>query len=197
MNEQLKQAVDYFNHIILNDMDKMNCNVWIAGGAVRDYFSIGHPTSDIDMYFPDDVNFDIANAWFSEAGKKLFSNDRLVSYMYNKHRYELIKIHFSSPKETIDAFDFTVCCAAIDKDSVYMHDTFFIDLARRRLVINKLPYPLSTLQRMQKYIKKGFTICNGGIIQIAKALGEIDFNDPKNNHIEKYPDGTPKFVRLD
>ena len=47
-----------------------------------------------------------------------------------------------------------------------------MDLAKRSLVINSLPYPLSTVQRMQKYIKKGYTICNGGLLEIALNLVE-------------------------
>ncbi|MEW6171294.1 MAG: hypothetical protein AB1472_07050 [Candidatus Omnitrophota bacterium] len=195
MIAQLQLAIDYFGYLFLNEIP---CKCWVAGGAVRDYFSLGYITTDIDIYFPSDEEFQKGKIWFIDNGGEIkFENERLMVIYYKKHKFELIKMFFESPQQTIDQFDFTVCCGAISKDSVFFHNTFFIDLAKKRLVVNNLPYPLSTLQRLQKYIKKGFTICNGGLLEIAKAIQKLDLDNPSINHIEKYPAGTPKFVRLD
>jgi tRNA nucleotidyltransferase/poly(A) polymerase len=47
--EQLKNCVDFFNKLILKELSVCT-NTWIAGGAVRDYFS-GTEFSDIDLFF--------------------------------------------------------------------------------------------------------------------------------------------------
>jgi hypothetical protein len=45
-----KQILSYFNHILFQYVNT-NINFCVAGGAVRDLFSIGYVTSDIDVYF--------------------------------------------------------------------------------------------------------------------------------------------------
>lgn len=198
MLEQHKLCIEYFNYLIFDKLIINNLNCWIAGGAVRDYYSLGYITSDIDIYFPNQDEFNKAFYQFDYLKARLiYENEKIAIWLYNNKKFELIKIYFSTPEETINAFDFTVCCCAVSFNNVYFHETFFIDLSKRRLVINKLPYPISTLQRLQKYIKKGYTICNGGILEIAKAINKIDLDDLKQNHIEFYPDGKPKFIRID
>jgi len=199
--KQIDRCVTYFKQFIL---DELPANCWIAGGAIRDFFSLGYCSSDIDVFFPSMEEFIKADDWLKgrENVKCTFRNEMVVNYKYKKHKVQLIKTHFfSSPQETIANFDFTVACGAVDKEMLYAHDTFFIDLAGRRIVINSLPFPLSTLQRLQRYIKKGYTICNGGLLEIAKGIQKLDLNNPTVNTFEFYPEGAkkglPRFVRID
>lgn len=196
MIPQFEKAVSYFKAVILDDLG-VYC--WVAGGAVRDYFSIGRTTSDIDVFFPDRLTFDIAvETMKRKAGEPTFNDGRVVNFNFKGHTIQLISSHFfKDPTKTIEAFDFTVACAAVDHEKVYHHPTFFMDLASKKLVINKLPYPLSTLQRVQKYVKKGYTICNGGLLELSKAIQGVNLQDSSQNVFEFYPDGTPKFVRFD
>ncbi len=209
MLPQMQECIDYFKYLILDDLGDVYC--WVAGGALREYFTVGHAkASDVDVFFQDKEAFEAAKKALLAKGPQegkaatsittimTFENDRITNFIHKKHKVQLISTkYFVDPQETIENFDFTVCCAAVDKADVYHHQTFFMDLAKKRLVINALPYPLSTMQRMQRYIQKGYTICNGGILQIAKAIKELDFEKPEENPIEFYPDSTPRFVRYD
>jgi hypothetical protein len=197
MIPQIQECIDHFKWLCFDDLKDVRC--WIAGGALRNYFTYGHTTgSDVDVFFPDAASFDSAKELLTaKKAKQTFKNERIINFLHNKHKIQLIRRYFTSPTETIENFDFTVCCAAVDINDVYHHQTFFMDLAKKRLVINALPYPLSTMQRMQRYIKNGFTICNHGLLTIAKAMKDIDFENPEQNNIEFYPDKTPKFVRWD
>jgi predicted oxidoreductase len=202
-NEIIQNGIKYFNYIILDKLKGIKC--WVAGGSIASYFGKHTIDGDVDIFFPNKEEFDKAyNRLIStpddmnQYGKLIFKNDRVVTIEYNKHIIQLVSAHFyDNPKECINSFDFTITCAAIDGKILYTLDTFWIDLAGRRLVINKLPYPLSTLQRMQKYIKKGYSICNGGILELAKGIQTIDFSNPTQNHIEFYPDKSVKFLRID
>lgn len=196
MERHAEECIKYFKWLILDDLK--DCVCWVAGGAIRDFFSIGHLSSDIDLYFPDQGNYEKAkNVFLMNKAQLVFENEKISSWIYKKHRYELIKIYFPTPYDTICHFDFTVCCGAVDFRDVYLHKDFFMDLAKRRLVINALPYPLSTLQRLQKYIQKGYWICNGGLMDIARAIQSLDLQNPNINTFEFYPDGKPKFIRFD
>lgn len=203
MDPQLSNCINYFNKLILNELKDV-CNCWIGGGAVRDYFSVGYITKDIDLYFPNEEEYEKCRIYFSNKwSKELFDNQNVKKIVYNKRNIDLIKHYFAGPSEAIQEFDFTVCCVAVDRDNVYTHPTFFMDLAKRALVINKLPYPLATMWRMQKYIQKGYRICSGGMKDIAMAISKLELHkddDQPNIAIietEFYPDGTPKFVSFD
>lgn len=114
-----------------------------------------------------------------------------------KQDIDIVKIPCESMESTIDRFDFTICCFAVSRKSVVHHPSAPFDLLAKRLVINNLPFPVSSFQRIQKFLKRDYWICNGGMIEIAKALGKIDFDNPEQNNIEFYPDGTPRIVRID
>jgi hypothetical protein len=199
--EQIQSVKGYFERYF--KLDSEDCRFWIAGGCLRDYFSLGYHASDIDVFFPSREDFDKFSSIskFEGAGKIIFENENTKRLLFTLNGkdviVDLIKKFFSSPEETISEFDFTICCVAMDRLFFYCNSTFFIDLAKKRLVVNKLPYPLSTLQRLQKYIIKGFRICNGGLLEIAKAISEIDLSNPDSNHLAFYPDGSPKFRRID
>lgn len=216
MIAQHSNCINYFNKKILNELNDV-CTTWIAGGALRDYFSYGYIKSDIDLYFPNEkemnkclkyfteVNADIDETFTvntnSKRGKIIYENENVVSITYRNMQLDIVKRYFKTPENAIKEFDFTVSCAAVDREKVYFHETFFIDLAKKALVINKLPHPISTLWRMQKYIKKGFTICKGGLLEIVEAIQKLERDDETSTTIEDqlefYPDGTPKFIGID
>lgn len=197
-NKSIERCISFFKEKIFSKIDSP-ANYWVAGGALRDFFSTGYPRRDIDLFFHDQSNFDVIKRELVEYKKTpiVFENANVLSVSFNDHKLDLVKKFFNSPEDTISEFDFTVCSAAVTWDTLYYHKDFFIDLASRKLVINSLPFPLSTLQRLQKYIKMGFTICNGGILAIAEELHKVDIHNIEQNQIEFYPDGTVKFVRFD
>jgi hypothetical protein len=221
--QQFDNCVKYFNRLILDEL-KPICITWVAGGSVRDYFSIGKLTSDIDLYFPDAESFEACRKYLMEAETRIvketvdekdiekhipktkavryFENDNVIMVKYNGRKFDLIKKHFPSPELTISEFDFTVSCAAVDSGKVFTHETFFIDLAKRQLMINKLPFPLSTMWRMQKYIQKGFYMCSGEMLKLSKAIGALQTNTPEGEkaNIELQPmseGGEPRFLTFD
>lgn len=173
---------------------------WIAGGAVRDFFAQQPTDSDIDVFFSDAAGFTKAtNALGShEHATKLYENPAMIAFRWHGKTVQCIRQHFfASPVETIAAFDFTVCCCAVDLTEVYVHEHFFADLAGRRLAINALPFPLSTLERLQKYGKKGFVACRGTLLQLAKGIQEVNLSEPSANTLTFYPNGTLRFARFD
>lgn len=195
MSQQIENAISYFRYIIFDKLKNIDC--WVAGGAVRDFFSVGKPLCDVDVFFPSTNEYNGADEILSKDNKVVSDTENGKMIIVEKRKFHLIKKHFyDSPESTIRSFDFTVCCAAVDREKIYNHYTFFIDLARRRIVINNLPFPLSSLQRLQKYIKKGFWICNGGLLDLSKAIAKIDFENKDSNVFEYYPDGSPKFKRI-
>lgn len=171
---------------------------WIAGGALRS-FLLGEKVKDLDIFSSDPDA--VYAAFQADSSFKEGHNNSFVANFYKDGIcYQIIKKYkFSGPRETIDNFDFTIICAAIGKDGVTTHDRFYIDNAQKRLVVNALPKPLSTVKRMAKYCQRGYFMCPVGLAKILKAVQEnpINWDDPSQNEIEFYPDGTPTFRGLD
>ena len=220
---QIDNCVKYFSNLILDELKEI-CITWVGGGCVRDYFSVGKLTSGIDLFFNCEEDYLKAKKYFVEQyfinktkeedgktiitqtpkkkAKVIFENDNVTKIIYNGRPYDLVRKFFPSPEETIKKFDFTVCCAAVDIHKVYTHDTFFIDLAKRQLMINELPFPLSTMWRMQKYIQKGYFMCSGEMLKLSKAIGELQTNtkEGEEKNIELQPiseGGVPRFLTFD
>lgn len=175
---QLSKAVERYNKIILKELKDNGVVCWIAGGAIRDYF-MGVPIkTDHDIFFPDEDNFNKAVKFFKSVESKVkWESDKGMKVVYNKRTFDLIKFYFPSPQECIDAFDFTVSMFSVDSDRVYSGSTSFIDLSKRQLMLNKLPYPASTMSRAFRYYKKGFLMCQGEMRKLCEAIQRMPVVD--------------------
>lgn len=166
MEHQFQKCIDYFARIILSELNSKNCNCWVAGGCVRDFFTTGYIGSDVDIFFPNQAEFDKASNCFitteingTPIARVLTENNRVLKIQQGKFKFDLVKKFFASPTETIENFDFTVCCGACSLADVFLNERFFQDNARKALVIHSLPFPFSTLARLQKYAMKGYHMC--------------------------------------
>lgn len=200
---QIANCVQYFNYQFFKHIPE-DIQCWIAGGAVRDYFATGKMTeSDVDFFLPDKKNMVRLLIVLRNKFKfkhYLITKNAIKGYGFigkDKIDLDIVKVPFENKLKTIDGFDFTVCCFAVDRKECVFHPSAPFDLLRKRLVINALPFPVSTLQRMQKYLKRDYWICNGGMVEIAKGMSTIDWKDPLQNNIEFYPEGSPRIVRID
>jgi hypothetical protein len=169
-------------------------NCWIAGGCMRS-FLCGEKPKDIDVFTadPDSV---IAFLEKKDGFKKSFGNDFFQNFKFKDLTYQVIKKYkYNTPQETIDSFDFTLISAAYGKDGLVLHERFYIDNAQKRLVINALPLPLSTMKRALKYALRGYMLCPVSLSKLVRAINElsVDWENPDQNQIDFYPDGTPTF----
>ena len=171
---------------------------WIAGGALSD-LSRGVMFKDIDIFtsMPAD-----ALERLKEADVKPYFEvkDRVSNFKIKGHTVQLVTGYApQSPSAIIDLFDFTAVCGVYTTSGFTSHPRFWQDNATKRLVINNLPKPLSTLERITKYCRKGFRCCPIGLSRVAKAINamEIDWDNPKENEMNFYPDGTTRFLGID
>ncbi len=181
---QAVNCIDFFRKKFFNNFpEDLNNRLWIAGGSVRDYFSEGFISKDVDFFCVD-------RKAMAELIKILRSKYQYKAYLITKNAIkgcgiihgknidiDVVKKPFTNPIECIDAFDFTVCCLAVNSDNFYYHKSSIFDLIRKRLVIHKLPHPIDTLKRLNKYIEKGFKACNGTLLTLAKEISKQDTNN--------------------
>lgn len=133
--------------------------IWLAGGAIRCLFS-GETIQDYDLFFKNEQvlkqtieKLDILKA------KLVFKcpKGELYTYRINDMKIQLItKRFYESAKELIDTFDFTICQFSFDTETVEIGDNSIHHLIKKELHVNKLEYPVATMNRLVKYSKKGY-----------------------------------------
>ena len=168
---QFENAVQRYGKIILNEMKEVDIKCWLAGGALRDYFMGVPVTTDYDMFFPNEIEYEKARIYFKTKGCEVkWESENGCKIKYKDCTYDLVKKFFANPQTTIEAFDFTVSMFAVDNEKIYHGETTFIDLAKRQLMINKITYPASSMSRAFRYYKKGFTMCLGEMKKLFEAI---------------------------
>jgi hypothetical protein len=161
---------------------------WIAGGAVRRTLINKPIDSDYDYFFKSEEDFD-------KFEKMLPSSLKLVNETaHHKHwrgtvgdsdlkvNVQGIKFKFyDTVEDCINSFDYTITMFALDGDDLVTTPEALWDLGRRKLVINKITYPVATMRRMLKYSKQGFTACSGCMASLYRetaaspeALAQLD-----------------------
>jgi hypothetical protein len=118
---------------------------------------------------------------------------------WKKRTFDLVKFFRANPQDCIDQFDFTVSMFAVDYDRVYYGESSFIDLAKRQLMLNKIPFPASTLSRAFRYYKKGFLMCQGEMKKLCEAIQEMPKSVPASEDAPTPPSGETQafFIGID
>lgn len=170
MHPSERMCAEFFEKIFKPLIDS-EVTFWVAGGAIRSWFQTRTVTSDIDVWFPSESEWTNAKAVADKVWKLTKETTASANYSAGKHWIQLVRKHyFKDPESTISEFDFTVACAATDCRDCFFHDHFFIDLCMKRLAFNKIPYPLSTWRRCQKYMARGFVLCLDEELKLLEAL---------------------------
>jgi len=155
-----KENLDKINFSILSNFGYC----WIAGGAIPSVLR-GGKINDVDIFFPNEKGRQEAiKKILSMGARKLDSYPSGDRFNLNGKVYDLIHTG-RNPAETILNFDWTVCCAAIDKKgNFYCHEKFFDHVGAKKL--NFIGNCSSTYQlafknktkRLSKYLEKGYKI---------------------------------------
>jgi hypothetical protein len=167
-----------FNNLILGELRRNGINSWVAGGALRDYFLSKPLKSDCDIFFPSLSEFNKAKDYLTSRGAKvIWESENGMKVTYKGNTFDLIKIFMPNPMATINRFDFTVSMLATDGKDIYLGDRTLKDLQDRKLVINTIVNPLSTLKRVLKHYRKGFTMSAEETKKLYGSLNNLPYDD--------------------
>ncbi len=157
--------------------------VIIAGGAIRSVFS-GEPISDYDLYFKKKEDADKLIKYFENKDYELcFLTESAKTYKIDKTLFQIILLESTflpSAKEIIDNFDFTICMGAYDTflNQFILHPNFLLDLASRNLVYNvNAKFPLCSLYRVGKYVRRGYHISGVEIIKLGLSINNLKMDN--------------------
>ena len=139
---------------------------WVAGGSIRRLLTGGSPfESDIDVFFASETQKDAwlerIKAAFPEAVSLANAQNVTLTLPDGKKLQAIHVAYYETPQAVIDSFDYTICQLVTDGERLETGEFTLWDLARKRLVLHRLEYPVPTMRRMIKYVKQGFYACPG------------------------------------
>lgn len=166
--------------------DNPNINIFIAGGAIRRPV-MGETVvdkSDFDLFFQNPEDFkgflDYLKKRYAvkESRENQFNTELKIDLDFapksddplkqvtdiREVKLQLITVSYYSDMDAVlDSFDFTICQCGYEplKNILTFGPTALYDIARKRLMINKITYPVASLRRILKYTSQGFYGCNG------------------------------------
>lgn len=145
---------------------------WLCGGAVRRFISGVELDSDYDLFFASEEQMEKTIQHIKDKkGKKISENDFNTTYLFKGLKVQLIHIsYYNSIDDVLDSFDFSLCKFGYDGKSITVGDWTLWDVARKKLVPENITYATSTLRRIIKYTRQGFTICGGGLGHILQSV---------------------------
>jgi len=181
---------------IFNELPGISC--CIAGGAIRDLCLTGECHTDWDLFFSNAGQWleakplvlgitkpGVTDAVNTGTSKIVLENNFVCKVDTHLGQIDLCKRTFATVEATVDSFDFTIAAAAFNrKGDFFYHKRFFEDLAHRKLVCHTVSHPMSTLRRLQKYTQKGFTICAGGLLTIAREIQKADLSEQQVFYVD-------------
>lgn len=158
---------------------------WIAGGACTSVFT-NKEVNDLDIYFPSKEAFQkVMLALYS------YDNEYDVSYADGAIRHVskksiLLKSHdqdvqfivykfFDSIEDLFRSYDFTInmCALNMKSEEFVSHELFMKHNAQKYLSFNpETDYPLVSALRVDKYVKRGYTISKAQMMKILLAVNK-------------------------
>lgn len=188
-------ASDWHDRGIINEFIKTlagaNGNPMIAGGCFESLFH-SRPPKDYDVFFN---GADMFNAFYKQLTGTPNEFNQLGGYtpshtLQDAEASDVRFVEFTKPgspkiqaiktmwyqdfKQLLLSFDFTAAMMGVQRVNgelqAYWHRSAPMDIARKRLVLETMTFPASTLRRMVKYTHKGYYVCPGSMQAIASAV---------------------------
>ena len=144
----------------------------VAGGSILSLVN-GQKMKDVDVFFISESQFDdaVVKSECRDLGTILRDDESVLSFLLGDTKFDFVKKIYGSPEEILSEFDFTVSCAAVSNNGFHHHKLFWQHLHFNKLALSgDTPFPSSTLRRMQKYIKRGFTMCIDDTMELASRI---------------------------
>ncbi|HAC2183034.1 TPA_asm: hypothetical protein GJJ58_11055 [Listeria monocytogenes] len=185
----IKDAIEYRQLNILDQFLEGH-NGFIAGGCFKNIFN-NEKVKDVDVFFRNKRDYENAVDYYTNKEdniiRKSYSNANVCAFYHRPSgiRIELVKSVFGEPEDVLDNFDFTITKVARyisdNEHKVALHPEFFEHLHLNKLVIDdKLIFPVSTFERMIRYIAYGYLPCletKAKLVDAINSIQNIDEND--------------------
>jgi hypothetical protein len=167
---------------VFKQLDLVNDNVWLAGGALRGIFNPHETIEDFDLFFRSAVNK-------AETAIKLEQNQYETVFVCPQGKLQTMKNeagikiqlisenYYNSMEQVIENFD--INAARIVWDGLQIHTTVqaAYDCKSEQITLWKTTFPNATFRRIIKYNNKGFSIPSETIDKFVRSMYNAGVNN--------------------
>lgn len=171
-------------------------NVYIGGGAIRDSL-LGDKPADVDVFGRKEALEVFEKENFKDQ-QPYFSNGFVRNFELDGNKIQVCYRGLFKPEDFIKHVDFSICQFAFDGKLVYTTAEALISTYSKRLIVGTIhkEFAVDSLRRLQKYIRKGYSICDGGLKQIVEVIRGLSEEEVKNQ-FTFYEGGKVRANRFD
>ena len=182
------------DHDTITDILKNRC--YITGGCIPSMM-LDEWVNDFDFYFMYQKDVDVIKEWFEKnrrVGEKYEVKLITENAINLSDKVQFITKFVGYSNVVIDKFDWQHIKSyyMYDIDIVLCDDLYRL-LMEKELVYTGSEYPLSSMMRLKKYIKKGWSVSNKTILEIALDMLQA-FNKKEKSNYEKHLDRLKKEI---
>ncbi len=143
---------------------------WLVGGTIRRLLGDEKLTTDIDIMFKNQQQFEDYCGWLREQGAETINESpRQITFKYEGWEIQPIRAAFSNTlRQTLDKFDFTICQFGFDGENLVWGDHSMEHLKEKRLEFVRTNDHISTMRRAFKYANQGFFMNQKAIVKFLK-----------------------------
>lgn len=171
----LNGLIDNFCKTITDEkiIDIIKNHSFITGGCIPSMM-LDEFVNDFDFYFDTKENALDVKEYFEQREKKSLSVDKYKTNLITENsinlsdKVQLVIKFYGSPTEVIEKFDWAhIKSYFMYSKKIVLADDLYRLIVEKELVYTGSEYPLSSLMRLKKYIKKGWNVSNSVILNIA------------------------------
>lgn len=152
---------------------------FIAGGAIASLV-LGETPNDYDIWFEEPAGFLAA---FDAVSKNQF-DDRISEIINSKYattlklksgtKIQLVQSRFGVPEVLTKQFDFLHTQGYMKRDGTLVCDEEFIKSKKLVFVPGNFSHPVNTMQRVNKFARRGYDIPFETTVELMKACAGLD-----------------------
>ena len=191
---------------------------FITGGCIPSML-MGEYVNDFDIYFTSKQYTELVVDYYKKKDSKLTSSNKKEKMLEQKgvfiptlftenainltDKIQLITKFAGKPQSVVEQFDWQHIKSHFSmKDGLVISDDTYKLIVEKELIYTGSNYPLSSLLRLRKYIKKGWTVSTKTIVHIIIDLlgafepikySEYEIKTQKNNQEHKIIDKYQKY----
>lgn len=159
-------------------------NGYVAGGAIPSLL-MGDYYNDLDIYFSSDKDAEIVRDYYEGIADSLmtFDEDWVLNYQKENHfhlklltdnainlngKIQLITKWAGSHKDVVEQFDFEHLKGVYNilENKLYVPSGVYPLLLNKELVYTGSMFPVSSILRLRKFLKRGWTISTKDLIRM-------------------------------
>ena len=167
----------------------LNENIYLAGGSLRTILKCsGEQVSDFDFFFKKfDEVLPLRTRLEVDGWETSYEcpEGKLYSYKKGRHKIQLIcELEYDTAFTLLRTFDVSPCLFAYQMGVLYFSREAVRSVFQKKIRVNNVSFPVSTLKRIVKYINKGYSLSSGGEDFCRLVSGQIFQGDQWRHYID-------------